>query len=105
MAEGMHGAIKGQQDASQKHHEAIQLQIEHHQHTITGITERLDQVSNMLRYVVETVIVMYRSDREVSRERDRARRNHEERGGFQKSFRLDFPHFSDPAFKYLFIII
>ncbi|XP_040996067.1 uncharacterized protein LOC121242242 [Juglans microcarpa x Juglans regia] len=99
MAEGTRGAIKGQQDASHKLYEAVQLQLQHHQHSITGITKRLDQLSDMLRSVVETVNEMSRSDREVSRDRDQPPRNHEERCGFQKEFRLDFPRFTglDPA--------
>lgn len=95
MAEGTRAALKGLQETSQKQQEMVQQQLEHHQQAISGITERLDQLFDMLRSVVDSVGVNTRREREVSNEP----RNNEEWSVVQRGFRLDCPHFSgeDPA--------
>ncbi|XP_035551117.1 uncharacterized protein LOC118349692 [Juglans regia] len=95
MAEGTRATLKVQFEESQRQQGMMQQQLEQNQQAISGITERLEQVSDLLKSVVDSVNVMSRRDREVSNDT----RNHEERGVFQRNIRLDFPHFSgrDPA--------
>ncbi|XP_035546571.1 uncharacterized protein LOC118348625 [Juglans regia] len=95
MEGGTRAALKVQIEDSQLQQEVMQKQLEHHQQAISGITERLDQVSEMLKSLADAMNVNTRRDREVSHEL----RNHEERGSFHRSVKLDFPRFSgnDPA--------
>ncbi|XP_042987252.1 uncharacterized protein LOC122315435 isoform X1 [Carya illinoinensis] len=88
MAEGTRGALKGQQQ------EMVQQQLDHHQIAISGLAERLDQMSDVLKTLVETVNVISRREREGPRDRDHDNRNHDERAGVQRNVRLDFPRFS-----------
>ncbi|XP_042972693.1 uncharacterized protein LOC122304485 [Carya illinoinensis] len=63
------------------------------------MAERLDQISDVLKTLVETVNVISRRERETPHDRDNDTRPHDERGGAQRNFRLDFPHFNgtEPA--------
>ncbi|KAF5468520.1 hypothetical protein F2P56_012664 [Juglans regia] len=87
MAEGTRGALKNQQDGSQKQQEMVHRQLENHQQCITAMSTRLEQVSDMLRSLVESSSVNTSEPR-----------GHEDRA-IQRSFRLDFPRFSgcDPV--------
>ncbi|KAF5469943.1 hypothetical protein F2P56_010498 [Juglans regia] len=87
MADGTHGALKNQQDGSQKQQEMVHRQLENHQQCITAMSTRLEQVFDMLRSLVESSSVNTSEPR-----------GHEDRA-IQRSFRLDFPRFSgcDPV--------
>ncbi|XP_042964611.1 uncharacterized protein LOC122298826 [Carya illinoinensis] len=93
MAEGTRGALKGQQQ------EMVQQQLDHHQIAISGMAERLDQMSDVLKTLVETVNIISRRERDTPCDRDNDARSHDERGGVPRNFRLDFPRFNglEPA--------
>ncbi|KAF5447343.1 hypothetical protein F2P56_032901 [Juglans regia] len=85
MAEGTRGSVKGQQEGLQKQQEIIQKQLEQHHQAISGISERLDQLTDMLRSVVESSHV---NNQEVRGG------NGDDRSAVWRGLRLEFPRFN-----------